>query len=217
MKEYVIDAENMDEKELNRTIKEQAISHDKIIINNPESRHNICAGLTEDVEIEINGSAGYFVGTMVNGPRIHINGNAGWFAGDNMTEGELVIEGTAGDGAGQGIYGGTVLVKGSTGSRTGEIMKGGTVIIGGNSGFMTGLLMMGGKLIILGDVTDDVGESIMRGSIYVLGEVKSLGKNAVMQEAAPEDQNELREILTEYDFELSDADYKNFKKIVNIQ
>ena len=71
MKEYVINAENMDEKELNRTIKEQAITHDKLIINNPESRHNICAGLIEDVEIEINGSAGYFVGTMVNGPRHH--------------------------------------------------------------------------------------------------------------------------------------------------
>ena len=46
MKEYVIDAKNMDEKELNRTIKEQAVSHDKLIINNPESKHNICAGLT---------------------------------------------------------------------------------------------------------------------------------------------------------------------------
>ena len=124
MKEYVIDAKNMDEKELNRTIKQQAPSHDRIIINNPESRHNICAGLCEDVEIEINGSAGYFVATMVNGPRIHIKGNAGWFAGDNMTSGELIIEGTAGDGAGQGIYGGTVIVKGNTGSRTGEIMKG---------------------------------------------------------------------------------------------
>ena len=67
MKEYVIDAKNMDEKELNRTIKEQAVSHDKLIINNPESKHNICAGLTEDVDIQINGSAGYFVGTMVNG------------------------------------------------------------------------------------------------------------------------------------------------------
>ena len=81
MKEYVIDAKDMDEKELNRTIKEQAIYNDKLIIDNPESRHNICAGLIEDVDIEINGSAGYFVGTMVNGPRIHINGNAGWFAG----------------------------------------------------------------------------------------------------------------------------------------
>ena len=217
MKEHIIDAKDMDEKELNRTIKEQAVSYDKIIINNPESRHNICAGLTEEVNIEINGSAGYFVGTMVNRSKIHINGNAGWFAGDNMTEGELIIEGTAGDGAGQGIYGGTVIVKGSTGSRTGEIMKGGTVIIGGNSGYMTGLLMMGGKLIILGDVTDDVGESIMRGTIYVLGNVKSLGKNAVMNNATLDDQKELKEILTEYGFELTDSDYTNFKKIVNMQ
>ena len=217
MKEYVINAKDMDEKELNRTLKQQATNHDTLIINNPESMHNICAGLSEDVEIKINGSAGYFVGTMVNGPKIHIDGNAGWFAGDNMTKGELIIEGTAGDGAGQGIYGGTVIVKGNTGSRTGEIMKGGTVIIGGNSGYMTGLLMMGGRLIILGDVTDDAGESIMRGSIYVLGDVKSLGKNATMEKITAEDQNELKEILTKYGFELSDKDYTNFKKIVNIQ
>ena len=217
MKEYLIDAKDMDEKELNRAIKEHAQNYDKLIIDNPDSRHNICAGLTEDVDIEINGSAGYFVGTMVHGPRIHINGNAGWFAGDNMTNGELVIEGTAGDGAGQGIYGGTVIVKGSVGSRTGEIMKGGTVIIGGNSGFMTGLLMMGGRLIILGDVTEDVGESIMRGSIYVLGSVKSLGKNAVMEKTTLKDQKELKEILEEYGFELTDIDYTNFKKIVNMQ
>ena len=129
----------------------------------------------------------------------------------------MIIEGTAGDGAGQGIYGGTVLVKGNTGSRTGEIMKGGTVIIGGNSGFMTGLLMMGGRLIILGDVTDDVGESIMRGSIFVLGDVKSLGKNAAMVEITSKDQSELKEILTNYGFDLTDRDYANFKKIVNIQ
>ena len=90
MKEYLIDANDMDEKELNRAIKEHAQNYDKLIIDNPDSRHNICAGLTEDVDIEINGSAGYFVGTMVHGPRIHINGNAGWFAGDNMTNGELV-------------------------------------------------------------------------------------------------------------------------------
>ncbi len=215
MDKYYIYAKNMDAKELNRTIKQQASRHDKLIINFPDSRHNICAGLTEDVDIEINGSAGYFVGTMVNGPKIHINGNAGWFAGDNMTEGELIIEGTAGDGAGQGIYGGVVLVKGSVGSRTGEIMKGGTVIIGGNSGFMTGLLMMGGRLIILGDVTDDVGESIMRGTIYVLGDVKSLGKNAVMDELTVKDQSELKEILTKYGFDLDETEYANFKKIVN--
>ena len=66
-------------------------------------------------------------------------------------------------------------------------------------------------------MTDDVGESIMRGNIFVLGDVKSLGKNAIMEKPTPEDQKELEEILTEYDFNLTDADYANFKKIVNIQ
>lgn len=213
MKKYVIDAKNMDEKELNRSIKEHAVDYDKLIIENPQSRHNIAAGVTEDVEIEINGSAGYFIGTMIDGPKIHVKNNAGWFAGDNMTRGELIIEGGAGDGAGQGIYGGTVVVRGDAGSRTGEIMKGGTVIIGGNSGFMTGLLMMGGQLIVLGDVTDDAGESIMRGSIFVLGEVKSLGKNAKIEQSTLEDQKELKKILTKYGFKITDVDYTNFKKI----
>jgi hypothetical protein len=47
--------------------------------------------------------------------------------------------------------------------------------------------------------------------------VKSLGKNAVMDEITSEDQDELQEILTEYGFKLADADYANFKKIVNMQ
>lgn len=215
MKKYTINAKNMSEKDLNRSIKEHAIKYEKLIIENPQSRHNIAAGVTEEVEIEINGSAGYFVGTMIDGPKIRVKNNAGWFAGDNMTNGELIIDGVAGDGAGQGIYGGTVVVKGNAGSRTGEIMKGGTVIIGGNSGFMTGLLMMGGRLIILGDVTDDAGESIMRGTIYVLGEVKSLGKNAKMEQSTLEDQKELKKLLTKYGFEITDVDYTNFKKITN--
>ena len=213
MAEYVIDAMNMDEKQLNRSIKKHAKEYDKIKIINPQSKHCIAAGLTESIDLEIDGSAGYFVATMINGSKIHITHNAGWFAGDNMTSGELIIDGGAGDAAGQGIFGGTVVVRGDTGSRTGEIMKGGTVIIGGNSGFMTGLLMMGGRLIILGDVTDDLGESIMRGTIYVRGKVKSLGKNAVMEKTTLEDQEELREVLTKYGFEVSDLDYTKFKKI----
>ena len=57
----------------------------------------------------------------------------------------------------------------------------------------------------------------MRGSIYVLGDVKSLGKNAVMEKTTLEDQRDLKEILTKYGFELTDLDYTNFKKIVNMQ
>ena len=38
-----------------------------------------------------------------------------------------------------------------------------------------------------------------------------------MEKPTPEDQKDLEEILTKYDFELGESDYANFKKIVNMQ
>jgi hypothetical protein len=38
-----------------------------------------------------------------------------------------------------------------------------------------------------------------------------------MEKANLKDQNELKEILTRYGFDLTDIEYTNFKKIVNIQ
>lgn len=214
MREIEIDAQSKTPREINRTLKAMAKEYDRITLKNPNAMHYLAAGLTEDVELVIDGSAGYFVGTMVHNARIKINGNAGWFPADNMTEGEVIVEGSAGDGVGQGIYGGTVAVRKDVGSRTGEIMKNGTIIVGGSSGFMTGLFMMGGRIIILGDLAEDAGESIIRGAIYVLGEIKSLGKNAKVEEIDDDDKNELKELLPAYGFELDDSKYDNFKKIV---
>ena len=212
MKVFEIDAEELTPREINSQVKEAAAQYDKIIIRNPNAKHYLVAGVTEDVEIELDGSVGYFGGCMCDGPKIKINGNAGWFVGDNITGGEVIVEGTAGDGAGQGIYDGTVVVRESVGSRTGEIMKNGTIIIGGNSGFMTGIFMMGGRIIILGDVGDDVAESIIRGVIYVMGDIKSLGYNAKLDELTFEDSLELEEVLSKYDFDVDDI--SQFKKIV---
>jgi methylamine---glutamate N-methyltransferase subunit B len=214
MQEFRINAQQKSSRELNRAIKKAAPDNDRIIIENPNAMHYIAAGLTESVDLLIDGSAGYFVGTMIHGARVHINGNAGWFPADNMTEGEVIIDGSAGDGVGQGIYGGTVVVRKSVGARTGEIMKNGTIIIGGNSGFMSGLFMMGGRIIVLGDISDDAGESIIRGTIYVGGNIKSLGKNAKVEELEGEEREELRELLEEYDFHLDEEKYQNFHKIV---
>ncbi|MCE5215107.1 MAG: GXGXG domain-containing protein [Methanobacterium sp.] len=214
MQDIIIYAQNKTPREVNQDLKQFAKNNKKITIKNPNAMHYMAAGLTEPVEVFIDGSAGYFVGTMIHGAKKHVNGNAGWFPGDNMTDGELIIDGSAGDGVGQGIYGGTVVVKKDAGSRTGEIMKNGNIIIGGNSGFMSGLFMMGGRIIILGDISDDAGESIIRGAIYVKGNIKSLGKNAKVEEINAEDKKELMEILTPHGFDLKDDDYKNFKKIV---
>ena len=214
MQEFEIDANHKTPREINQAIKKSAKENDKIIIRNPNAMHYMVAGLTEPVEVLIDGSAGYFVGTMIHGAKIHINGNAGWFPADNMTEGEVIIDGSAGDGVGQGIYGGVVVVKRDAGSRTGEIMKNGTIFIGGNSGFMSGLFMMGGRIIVLGDISNDAGESIIRGAIYVKGDIKSLGKNAKVEEINDKDKTELYELLTNYGFQLTENDYENFRKIV---
>lgn len=214
MKEFKINAQNITPRELNRTIKKAAKDTDRIIIENPNAMHYMVAGLTESAEVVIDGSAGYFAGTMIHGAKVHINGNAGWFPGDNMTEGEVIVDGSAGDGVGQGIYGGTVVIRRDAGSRTGEIMKNGTIIIGGNSGFMTGLFMMGGRIIILGDISDDAGESIIRGVIYIKGAIKSLGKNAKVEEVNDADKKELEELLPQYGFNLEHGEYADFKKIV---
>jgi glutamate synthase domain-containing protein 3 len=214
MQEFEINANHKTPREINQAIKKSAKENDKIIIKNPNAMHYMAAGLTEPVEVLIDGSAGYFVGTMIHGAKIHINGNAGWFPADNMTEGEVIIDGSAGDGVGQGIYGGVVVVKRDAGSRTGEIMKNGTIIIGGNSGFMSGLFMMGGRIIVLGDISNDAGESIIRGAIYVKGDIKSLGKNAKVEVINDKDKEELIELLTNYGFQLTEDEYKNFRKIV---
>lgn len=214
MQELKINAQQKTARELNRAVKKAAPENDRIIIENPNAMHYMAAGLTEPVEVVIDGSAGYFAGTMIHGAKVHINGNAGWFPADNMTEGEVIIDGSAGDGVGQGIYGGTVVVRKSVGARTGEIMKNGTIIIGGNSGFMSGLFMMGGRIIVLGDISDDAGESIIRGTIYIGGNIQSLGKNAKVEELEAKEREELRELLEKYDFHLEEEKYQNFRKIV---
>lgn len=214
MSEFVINAEHQPPREINHAIKKAASEYDKITIKNPNAMHYLAAGLVEPVELVIDGSAGYFAGTMIHGAKIHIKENAGWFPADNMTEGEVIIDGSAGDGVGQGIYGGTVVVKRDVGSRTGEIMKNGTIIVGGNSGFMSGLFMMGGRIIVLGDISDDAGESIIRGTIYVRGNIKSLGKNAKVEKLDDADIEELNDLLPKYGFNITEDDYLNFKKIV---
>ncbi len=214
MQELKINAQDKTPRELKQAIKQAATTNDRVIIENPNAMHYLVAGLTEPIEVVLNGSAGYFAATMIHGARVHIKGNAGWFPADNMTEGEVIVDGSAGDGVGQGIYGGTVVVRKDVGSRTGEIMKNGTIIVGGNSGFMSGLFMMGGQIIILGDISDDAGESIIRGTIYVGGEIKSLGKNAKIEQLEEDEREDLKKLLEKYDFHLQKEDYQKFRKIV---
>jgi len=170
-------------------------SRGKIKLANPKSAHFLAAGLCSRVQVEIEGSVGYYVGTCMHGPSIHILGNAGWYAGDNMTDGKMVIEGMSGDGTGQGLYGGLLVVKGDSGVRTGQLMKNGTIIVGGNSGYMTGLYAFGGQIIVCGNLGPSAGESLIGATIYVAGEIHSLGKNARVQSIGRNETERIRRLV----------------------
>jgi len=207
----IIDAKNMDTRQLNRALKSLPIGVQKVIIENPGAKHHIAAGLSQKIKIEVKGSAGYFIGTMIDGPSIEVHGNVGWFAGDNMTSGEVIVRGHAGNGPGQGIYGGIVSVEGDAGERVGALMKRGTVIVGGDTSIMTGLYMMGGKIVVLGDLGDLAGESIIGGQIFFAGETAGLGKNAKVANATESEEKELLQLLGKYGYGIRDL---SFRKII---
>ncbi|MCX8188643.1 MAG: glutamate synthase-related protein [Nitrososphaeria archaeon] len=191
----IVDAEKYSLRELNVEIKRLSNSFRRIVLENPNGKHHIAAGLTREVDIEIRGSVGYFLATMVEGPKIRVEGNSGWFTGDNMTKGKIVIEGDAGNGVGQGIYGGEIIVKKDCGDRIGALMKNGILVVMGNTGIMSGLYMMGGEIIILGKAGDYTGESIIGGKIFFTGPEPSLGKNAIVEEVTEEETLHINTIL----------------------
>ncbi len=192
-------------REIQRLVEEGA---SRIIVEDPAGIHYLAVGLEASIEIIVKGSVGYFVGGLAHGPRIIVEGNAGWFPGDNMTSGEVIVEGDTGNGAGQYLFGGTVVVRGDAGDRVAALAKRGYVIIGGDVGLAAGLYMMGGTLIILGNAGPDTGEMIIGGTIYVGGDVESLGKNAKLVEAEPEEVEQVNRILARYGFPSKNSFYK---------
>jgi len=197
----VIDATGLNTRQLNKMLKALSQKVGRIVVKNPKARHHIAAGICRDVRVDIEGSVGYFVGTMIDGAKIGVHGNAGWFAGDNMTSGEIIIEGSAGNGLAQGIYGGLMIVRGSAGDRVGSLMKGGMVIVGGSAGIMTGLYMMGGEIVVLGELGDYAGESIIGGQIIFAGDIPRLGKNAKVVDLDVGEEERVRRELERHGFD----------------
>ncbi|MGB9806143.1 MAG: glutamate synthase-related protein [Thermoproteota archaeon] len=209
--EVTIDASNVTTRALNRELRKLSSNGiRKATIKNVDGIHYLAAGLNGNVSLTIDGSPGYFLGTMMNGPEITVRGNTGWFAGDNMTEGSLTVNGHTGDGLGQCMNNGKIVVTGDAGDRVGALMRGGIILIGGDTGIMTGLYMTSGRIIVLGNLGDFAGEMIIGGEIYFSGKVESLGKNARVTEVPLEEREELKRILESAGF---DTDY-SFSKIV---
>ncbi|MCL5959871.1 MAG: glutamate synthase [Chloroflexi bacterium] len=166
-----LDATRVPPVEINKTLRELGGSGQTIRILNPKGVHSLVTNVRGSLQVEVEGSVGFYTGGYMNGPTVIVKGCAGWYTGDNLIDGTIVVEKNCGSNVGPSMLGGLVLVRGSAGSRVGYAQKGGTLVVCGNAGMLVGKMMLGGRVVILGDVGKQVGESMYGGKILVGGRI----------------------------------------------
>ena len=206
-----IDLANISVTEGNQLLREYGANGEDVEIINPDARHHIGVGLTDEINVHIRGSAGYFCAGLSHGARFEVDNNVGWGLGDNMYKGSVVVNGNAGAIAGVAIRGADIIVRGNIGSRAGQVMKAGTLCCAGNANFMAGYMMYGGRIIILGNSGEKVGEDMSAGEIYIAGKVETLGSDAKTIDMDSGEQDEIMEFLDRYKIPFKG----NFTKVVN--
>ncbi len=194
-----VDLSTVSVTEGNNLIRQYAEAGEDIDVLNPDARHHIGVGVTNNVTIRVHGSAGYFCAGLTDGPNFVVDNNVGWGVADNMLQGSVIVNGNAGAIAGVAIRGADVVVHGNIGSRAGQVMKEGTLLCRGNANFMAGYMMYGGRIVILGDAGDRVGEDLTGGSIYVGGKINNIGKGAEIIDLPADELDSIMEFLDRYE------------------
>ncbi len=211
----VFDALEMESTDINLEIRKlMQQGYGTITVRNPRARHGVGVGILNRVNINFEGSLGYFGCGLIDGPNIRISGRVGWSCAENMMAGTVVIESNAGSTFGAAIRGGDLICKGDVGSRTGIDQKGGTIIVGGRTGAFSGFMMQRGRMVICGDAGKNLGDSMYDGTIYVGGEVEDLGVDCVPGEMNEIELKWLTRKLAMYDVSPA-CGAENIKKFVS--
>jgi len=191
-----LDVKNMEAPEANKKIDSlMSEGYGTIVIKNPQGKHSIGEGILNKLNLNIEGSLGYFGVGSWDGPSVRINGWVGWSCAQNLMAGKVVVEKNAGSSFGAAIRGGDLICKGSVGARTGIDMKGGTIIVGGDAGAFTGFMMQRGRIIVLGNVGINLGDSMYDGNIFIGGKIGSFGSDAVTSDLTSSDKEWLKRKL----------------------
>ncbi len=194
-----IDASDRPVREINVAIRAALADGTPVTVRGPGARHNLGVALLSPGEVTFDGSVGYYCGGMSDGATVRIAGSAGWGVGEGMLSGTVIVDGNAGNSAAASIRGGTVVIRGDCAARAGVSMKGGRLLVAGNAGYMTGFMMQKGYIAIAGDAGDALADSMYEGTVFVAGEVASLGNDAVVVDATPEEQSMLEAAFAEFD------------------
>jgi glutamate synthase domain-containing protein 3 len=178
---------------------------ESVIITEPRGRHNLAVGLTNAINITIDGNAGYFTGGLGDGPNVTVNGFVGWGVGENLMSGTVRVLGSASQSAGSSAHGGLIVVEGDASLRAGISLKGGTIAIAGDVGPMCAFMAQAGTILIGGNAGAGLGDSLYEAVIYVAGDITSLGADARIEEMEDDDVFAVKGLIESAGFDHIDA------------
>ncbi|HUP18107.1 MAG TPA: glutamate synthase [Acidimicrobiia bacterium] len=172
-----------------------------VLITEPRGRHSLAVGLTNRINITIDGNAGYYIGGLGAGPDITVNGFVGWGVGENLMEGTIRVHGNASESAGASAHGGLIVIEGDSSLRTGISLKGGTIAVAGNVGAMGAFMAQAGTILVGGDAGESLGDSLYEAVIYVSGKIRSLGSDARLEDLTEADTLRLKDLVAATGFD----------------
>lgn len=209
----VVDLATTPLRELNQRLHDLAGDGDgprRWRVVNPNGAHAIACGLDAEVEVEIEGHAGYYCAGMNKHATVRVHGNAGTGLAENIMSGTVIVEGSASQSAGATGRGGLVVVHGDASARCGISMKGVDIVVRGSVGHLSAFMAQTGCLVVCGDAGDALGDSIYEARIYVAGTVAGLGADCVEKEMRPEHVEQVRDLLARAG--IDDVDPASFRR-----
>lgn len=207
-----LDCSNMSIREINTALHHLA-DGSVVTLVNPRGRHNLAVGLSNRLDITIDGNAGYFIGGLCDGPDITINGFVGWSVAENLMSGTVRVRGNASESVGSSAHGGTIIVEGDASSRAGISLKGASIAVAGDVGHMSGFMAQSGTLLVGGDAGDSLGDSLYEAVIYVAGRIHSFGSDARQEDMTAKDVETVTALTRAAGF--AHVSPENVKKVVS--
>jgi methylamine---glutamate N-methyltransferase subunit B len=214
-----VDLASVSVRDLNQRLHD-AEAGTKWVVANPNGAHSIAAGLDAELEVEIDGHAGYYCAGMNKLATVRVAGNAGTGVAENIMSGQVIVAGDTSQSAGATGRGGTLVIKGNASARCGISMKGVDIVVHGSIGHAGGFMAQKGCLVVCGDAGDGLGDSIYEAHVYVRGEVAGLGADCVEKEMRDEHVTELLELLERGEADFDPAEFKRYgsaRQLYNFQ
>ena len=166
-------------------------------ILHPSGAHNIACGLDAEIEVVIEGHAGYYCAGMNQHASVLVTGNAGQGVAENMMSGRVTVAGNASQAAGATAHGGLLHVRGDASARCGISLKGAAIVVEGSIGHMSAFMAQTGTIVVLGDAGDALGDSMYEAHLYVRGTVAGLGADCIEKALGDFHRAELAGLLAE--------------------